>query len=111
LFKNEPGLDTGKVRSEKAGRGPLYKGWENETQPLMCCYKLVTTKFKVFGFETKAESTIDQIQHDIFKRFFRQVFCFMDQWFDLTVDEIREMEEKTKRDLDEVGIILNGLLM
>lgn len=96
-------MDTSKIRSEKANRGPLYNGWEKDIQPLMCCYKLVTTKFKVFGFESRAEATIDQIQHDIFKRFYRQMFCLMDHWFDMTIADIREIEDKTKLELDNVA--------
>lgn len=33
--------------------------------------------------------------------FYRQLFCWTDRWFGLTIDDIREIEEQTKRDLDE----------
>lgn len=32
---------------------------------------------------------------------FSQLFCWMDQWYGLTIDEIREIEEKTKEELDK----------
>lgn len=47
--------------SEKTGRGPLVGPWIKDAKPKMCCYKLVTIKFKVFGFETKVEQTIAKV--------------------------------------------------
>lgn len=32
----------------------------------------------------------------------RQVFCWMDQWYGLTMDDIRRLEDKTKEELDQV---------
>ena len=31
----------------------------------------------------------------------RQVFCWMDRWFGLTMEDIRAIEAKTKDELDE----------
>lgn len=31
----------------------------------------------------------------------RQVFCWMDRWYGLTMDDIRAIEEKTKEELDK----------
>lgn len=31
----------------------------------------------------------------------RQVFCWMDSWYGLTMDDIRAIEEKTKEELDK----------
>ena len=33
----------------------------------------------------------------------RQVFCWLDKWHGMTMDDIRELEDKTKADLDKVG--------
>ncbi|KAB0401941.1 hypothetical protein E2I00_019355, partial [Balaenoptera physalus] len=38
----------------------------------------------------------------LFTNFHRQLFCWLDKWVDLTMDDIRRMEEETKRQLDEV---------
>lgn len=32
---------------------------------------------------------------------FRQVFCWTDRWYGLTMDDIRAIEEKTKEELDK----------
>ncbi|XP_036124010.1 phosphatidylinositol transfer protein alpha isoform isoform X3 [Molossus molossus] len=38
----------------------------------------------------------------LFTNFHRQLFCWLDKWVDLTMDDIRRMEEETKRQLDEM---------
>lgn len=97
--RNDPHLDTSKYVSTKAGRGPLVDGWQRTADPLMCCYKLITIKFQVFGIQGKVESAIDNIERDIMMRFFKQVFCLMDQWYDLSMEDIRRIEEETKAEL------------
>lgn len=49
-----------------------------------------------------------QITNENTDRFFiffslsnRQVFCWMDRWYGLTMDDIRAIEEKTKEELDK----------
>ena len=43
-----------------------------------------------------------QTERRIFLNFHRQVFCWVDKWHGLTMKDIRELEEKTKKELDEV---------
>jgi len=88
------------VRSEKAGRGPLTEGWKEKT-PLMCCYKLVTAEFKMWGLQGKVESFLMKFERDLFFNFHRQVYCWLDEWFGMTMEDIRKIEDKTKQDLDE----------
>ena len=33
--------------------------------------------------------------------FFLQVFCWTDKWYGMTMEDIRELEDKTKAELDE----------
>jgi hypothetical protein len=89
------------VRVEKTGVGPLKEDWRKECEPLMTCYKLVTAEFKKWGFQTKVENLIVKSQRNLFLKFHRQVYCWMDQWVDLTLEDIRRMEEETKRILDD----------
>lgn len=44
-----------------------------------------------------------QQEKRLFTNFHRQLFCWLDKWVDLTMDDIRRMEEETKRQLDEVS--------
>jgi len=97
----KPDEDPTKFRSQKAGRGPLTKDWTKNSHPLMCAYKLVTCDFKWFGLQTRVEEFIMKTERRIFTNFHRQVFCWMDRWFGLTMEDIRAIEAKTKRELDE----------
>jgi len=88
------------VRSEKAGRGPLFDGWTKSITPVMCCYKLVTVEFKVFGFQSKVERFMLDMERNIFLKFHRQVYCWLDEWFGWTIEDVRRYEDQIKKDLD-----------
>lgn len=98
-YKEE--LDPKKFKSEKTSRGPLLDGWKDTCDPVMCCYKLVTIKFKVFGFETRTESMIAKEQFKLFLKFHQLLFCLIDKWTGLTMEDIRALEQKAKEDLDK----------
>ncbi|XP_059490572.1 phosphatidylinositol transfer protein alpha isoform isoform X2 [Neocloeon triangulifer] len=94
--------DPQKFKSEKTGRGPLVsKTWKNEVNPVMTCYKLVTAEFKWFGVQGRVENFIQKSERRLFTNFHRQVFCWMDRWFGLTMDDIRAIEDETKKELDQ----------
>uniref|UniRef100_A0A671NFX5 Phosphatidylinositol transfer protein beta isoform n=1 Tax=Sinocyclocheilus anshuiensis TaxID=1608454 RepID=A0A671NFX5_9TELE len=93
--------------SKKTGRGPLGPDWKKELlaktdTPRMCAYKLVTVKFKWWGLQTKIENFIHKQEKRIFTNFHRQLFCWIDSWVELTMEDIRRMEEETQRELEEV---------
>uniref|UniRef100_A0A0N5CRN4 Phosphatidylinositol transfer protein n=1 Tax=Thelazia callipaeda TaxID=103827 RepID=A0A0N5CRN4_THECL len=58
-------------KSKKTGRGPLKKDWIETAQPIMCCYKL------------------------------RELFCWIDGWYDLSMEDIEKIEEATKEILQK----------
>ncbi|CAG8677215.1 21039_t:CDS:2 [Rhizophagus irregularis] len=87
--------------SEKTGRGPLKDDWIKKATPTMTCYKLVTVEFKWFGLQNKIESFIQNVMRSLFTNFHRQLFCWTDKWYGMTMDDIRAYEDKTKYDLDE----------
>lgn len=87
--------------SEKTGRGPLTDpNWQKQCEPVMTCYKLVYIEFKWFGIQSKTESFIAKQIHNLFTMFHRQLFCWTDRWYGLTIEDIRAIEEETKKDLD-----------
>lgn len=99
--------DPAKFKSIKTGRGPLGPNWKQELVnqkdcPYMCAYKLVTVKFKWWGLQNKVENFIHKQERRLFTNFHRQLFCWLDKWVDLTMDDIRRMEDETKRQLDEM---------
>ena len=93
--------DPAKFRSQKAGVGPLKGKWRQEVDPVMTCYKLVTCEFKWFGLQNRVENFIQNTERRLFLKFHRQVFCWLDNWYGLTMQQIRELEEATKRELEE----------
>lgn len=87
--------------SQKALRGPLQGDWAKTCDPVMTCYKLVSIEFKWYGLQTTMESYMHSIERDLFTKFHRELFCSMDQWHGLTMESIREMEKRTKEELDD----------
>uniref|UniRef100_A0A6I8R6V8 Phosphatidylinositol transfer protein beta isoform n=1 Tax=Xenopus tropicalis TaxID=8364 RepID=A0A6I8R6V8_XENTR len=101
--KEDPAI----FQSLKTKRGPLGPNWKKELAnsedcPHMCAYKLVTIKFKWWGLQNKVESFIQKQEKRIFTNFHRQLFCWIDDWVDLTMEDIRRMEDKTQRELEAV---------
>lgn len=89
-------------KSEKTGRGPLAASWqETQAEPVMTCYKLYRVEFKWWGLQSKVEGIIVKAVKRLLTNFHRQLFCWLDKWFGMTMDDIRELEDKTKQDLDE----------
>lgn len=90
-------------------RGPLSPNWIEELKsgkkpgvPYMCAYKLVRAHFKWFGFQTFVESMIQSQEKRIFRNFNRQVYCWMDNWLGLTIEDIRRIEDEAKAELEEL---------
>ncbi|ODN00745.1 Phosphatidylinositol transfer protein alpha isoform [Orchesella cincta] len=94
-----PKEDPAKFKSKKTGRGSLKPGWTKTVQPSMTCYKLVSAKFKWFGLQKIVEGKMHKGIRRMFTLFHRQLFCLMDEWHGLTIENIREIENKTKDEL------------
>jgi len=92
--------DPTKFKSVKTGRGPLSGNWMQKVNPVMCAYKLVTVEFRWFGLQSRVESYIQKAERRIFTNFHRQVFCWMDRWHGMTMEDIRALEEQTREELD-----------
>uniref|UniRef100_F7FY46 Cytoplasmic phosphatidylinositol transfer protein 1 n=1 Tax=Monodelphis domestica TaxID=13616 RepID=F7FY46_MONDO len=80
-------------KSEKTGRGQLREGWRDSHQPIMCSYKLVTVKFEVWGLQTRVEQFVHKVVRDILLIGHRQAFAWVDEWYDMTMDDVREYEK------------------
>ena len=48
--------------------------------------------------------SLAQAERRVFTNFHRQVFCWLDQWYGLTMDDIRRIEDETRQALDEVCV-------
>uniref|UniRef100_A0A803VKX1 Phosphatidylinositol transfer protein N-terminal domain-containing protein n=1 Tax=Ficedula albicollis TaxID=59894 RepID=A0A803VKX1_FICAL len=79
-------------RSAKTGRGPLREGWRQHTKPIMCSYKLVSVKFEVWGLQTRVEQFVHKVIRDILLIGHRQAFAWVDEWCDMSLEEVRAFE-------------------
>ncbi|KAE9421138.1 hypothetical protein Angca_008087 [Angiostrongylus cantonensis] len=87
--------------SSKTGRGPLSGNWIETVQPVMCAYKLVSVHFKWFGLQKMVESYTHTQYPRLFSKFHREVFCWMDSWYGLTMQDIRAIEAKAQKELED----------
>uniref|UniRef100_A0A8C0GSJ4 Phosphatidylinositol transfer protein N-terminal domain-containing protein n=1 Tax=Chelonoidis abingdonii TaxID=106734 RepID=A0A8C0GSJ4_CHEAB len=97
-----PGAPQGHARARPRQPHPLPPSWElasNKESPHMCAYKLVTVNFHWWGLQGCMEQFIHKQR--LFTNFNRQLFCWLDKWVDLSMDDIRRMEE-TQKELDEM---------
>nr|KAF6466108.1 hypothetical protein HJG63_011404 [Rousettus aegyptiacus] len=88
-------------RSVKTGRGPLADDWARtaaQTGPLMCAYKLCKVEFRYWGMQAKIEQFIHDVGlRRVMLRAHRQAWCWQDEWTDLSMADIRALEEETAR--------------
>jgi hypothetical protein len=88
-------------KSSKTKRGPLMEGWRETDKPIMCSYKLVHTSFEVWGFQTKTEDFIHRCIRDVLLLGHRQAFTWVDQWYDMDMDAVREYEKKSQEETNQ----------
>eukprot|EP01013_Petalomonas_cantuscygni_P004293 TRINITY_DN1462_c0_g1_i1.p1 TRINITY_DN1462_c0_g1~~TRINITY_DN1462_c0_g1_i1.p1 ORF type:complete len:309 (+),score=92.72 TRINITY_DN1462_c0_g1_i1:223-1149(+) len=84
-------------KSTKTGRGPLTAAnWYATATPCMVAYKLcsVTVAYAMVG--GKAESWIQGFEKNLFTSIHKKIFCWTDDWFGLSLDDIRRMEDETR---------------
>ncbi|ETE72671.1 Phosphatidylinositol transfer protein beta isoform [Ophiophagus hannah] len=110
----KPDEDPALFKSLKTSRGPLGPDWKrelanNEDCPHMCAYKLVTVKFRWWGLQGRVEKFIQKQERRLFTNFHRQLFCWLDKWVDLSMADIRRMEDETQKELDEVLRMVTSL--
>ncbi|XP_048663697.1 membrane-associated phosphatidylinositol transfer protein 1 isoform X1 [Marmota marmota marmota] len=88
-------------RSVKTGRGPLTDDWARtaaKTGPLMCAYKLCKVEFRYWGMQAKIEQFIHDVGlRRVMLRAHRQAWCWQDEWTELSMADIRALEEETAR--------------
>jgi len=60
----------------------------------MCAYKIVTVDFPYWGIKNKAEKMIHDVLRNIYLNFNRQTFCQIDQWIELPIEKVRQIEKE-----------------
>ena len=71
-------------------------------KPLMCSYKLCRVEFKYWGLQQRIENFI----HDVALRrtmvtAHRQAWAWQDEWWGLTIDDIRRLERQAQLALNK----------
>jgi len=99
--KYKPEEDPALFLSEKTGRGKLQPDWVDTQKPIMCSYKLCKVEFRVWGLQSRTEAFIHKAAlRDVFLDGHRKVFCWMDEWFGFTMDDVRKYEAKAQVELN-----------
>ncbi|CAL8076921.1 unnamed protein product [Calicophoron daubneyi] len=67
---------------------------------IMCAYKLCRVEFKYWGMQKRIEQFIhDYALRKTMVRAHRQVWTWQDEWYGLTIEDIRKLEQETARAL------------
>ncbi|XP_064798305.1 membrane-associated phosphatidylinositol transfer protein 2-like isoform X2 [Oncorhynchus masou masou] len=89
--------------SQRTKRGPLTDDWielinQNPTQnTVMCAYKLCKVEFRYWGMQSKIERFIHDVGlRKVMVRAHRQAWCWQDEWYGLTIEDIRQLELETQ---------------
>jgi hypothetical protein len=100
--------------SAKTNRGPLSPTWLDELKmnanvkqatttingkPIqyMCSYKLCRIECAIWGCQSRLEKSISEsvLRHMILTSH-RQAWCWQDEYFDLTMEDVRQLEAETQ---------------
>uniref|UniRef100_A0A3B4VNY3 Phosphatidylinositol transfer protein membrane associated 2 n=1 Tax=Seriola dumerili TaxID=41447 RepID=A0A3B4VNY3_SERDU len=99
LVEEDPKL----YQSVKTKRGPLTEDWIEEINqdpgqnPVMCAYKLCKVEFRYWGMQSKIERFIHDVGlRKVMVRAHRQAWCWQDEWYGLTIEDIRQLELETQ---------------
>uniref|UniRef100_A0A3B4CSC2 DDHD domain-containing protein n=1 Tax=Pygocentrus nattereri TaxID=42514 RepID=A0A3B4CSC2_PYGNA len=89
--------------SIKTNRGPLNDDWiedfvkDPSKSPIMCAYKLCKVEFRYWGMQSKIERFIHDVGlRKVMVRAHRQAWCWQDEWYGLTMEDIRQLELETQ---------------
>ncbi|XP_008792139.2 phosphatidylinositol transfer protein 1-like [Phoenix dactylifera] len=87
-------LDLSTFKSQRTGRGPLLKGWEDTCHPVMTAYKLVTVEAPIWGFGGRLEEAVLAAERALFWGCHKLCFAWIDEWFGMTMDQVCELERE-----------------
>ncbi|KAI6234512.1 Phosphatidylinositol transfer protein domain containing protein [Aphelenchoides fujianensis] len=93
-----PETDPKVFRSLKANRGPLREGWEKNPEiPHTAMYCVLNVHFKMDGLQELAENLLHDIIPTLLVLQCREIFCSMDRWYDMNLEEVSAYEAEAKR--------------
>merc|ERR1712013_300229 len=94
--------DLATFKSTKTSRGPLQEGWRDDTQPIMCSYKLVDVRFDMmYLMQARIEEFVHKSIREILLVGHRQAFAWIDEWFGMSLQDVRDYEVKMQEETNE----------
>lgn len=93
--------DLTKFKSDRTGRGPLASDWLKEASPVMCSYKSVEVKLDMWAFQSRVEEFIHKSIREILLVGHRQAVAWIDDWYGMTIEDVREYEKKMQQETNE----------
>ncbi|KAI3461466.1 hypothetical protein Pfo_018129 [Paulownia fortunei] len=94
-------IDFSQFQSARTGRGPLIDGWQDRCNPVMTAYKLVTIDAPYWGFGSRLEQALLAGERALFLESHRNCFGWIDEWYGLPVDMMRELEKQSDSSLNK----------
>ncbi|CAM6007596.1 unnamed protein product [Sphagnum balticum] len=94
-------IDLTNFSSVKTGCGPLTQGWQDMCDPVMTAYKLVTVDSPYWGFGYRMEQAALVVERALFTESHRQCFYWIDEWCDLIVEDVMQLELATDVKLNQ----------
>lgn len=99
-------VDLSTFRSARTNRGPLVEGWRDRCNPVMTAYKLVTVDAPYWGFGKRLEQVLLAGERALFLETHGNIFAWIDRWYGLSVEKLRELEEQLYSKSNEGSMIL-----
>ncbi|KAK9154131.1 hypothetical protein Sjap_001611 [Stephania japonica] len=93
-------IDLSEFQSQRTSRGPLSPGWQNSCNPVMTAYKLVTVDAPYWGFGYRLEQALLAAEKALFAESHRNCFSWIDEWFGMKVEKLRELEKQSDSSLN-----------
>ena len=113
--------DLTEFKSSVTGRGPLPSNWLEDANPVMCSYKSVQVKLDLWAFQSRIEEFIHKVCTNstsklcVFTIYYyicflsqsireillvghRQAFAWIDDWYGMTINDVREYERKMQEE-------------
>ena len=95
--------DPTQFKSEKTGLGPLSDDWMEKTDHITNNYKLMEIDLSIAHemIPERFKDFVIRMTTKVLWKYYRKMFCTMDEWINLTMDDIRKLEKECAERLPE----------
>ncbi|MCO5606013.1 hypothetical protein L7F22_060200 [Adiantum nelumboides] len=102
MLAEDSSINISTFKPKKVDRGPLLPGWQGTCSPVMTAYKLVTVDAPYWGFGYRMEQAILGAERALFLESHRRCFSWIDEWFDLSEEDVRRLEVESDAILNKI---------